>query len=314
MAAARPASALIEAAGGLAQRSLRSVPAPARLAEVLATGDLHVVPLKTGLASVSVPSKTYSILAAGRPLLASIDPGTEVARIVEPAGCGRAGAARRPGGVLRGASTRCSPTPRAWPVAGADGPRVGRGLGFAGRRRRARTRRCSRSWEPGRRRFADVIRQMNRREGGLPCSLAPSWVKHRPPRRSHAWPRRAAARRSASRAAPCSRSSLLAVVRPRPRSDLVLAARRSIRRRRGRGPPTAITGTSPTASTPAMRRPTVLPVTCRTSSGTSSPTRSTGDRRALARRRCHPLAPVHRAGERPQRQARASSSTTTASS
>jgi colanic acid biosynthesis glycosyl transferase WcaI len=59
-----------------------------RLSEVLATGDLHVVPLKRGLASSSVPSKTYSILAAGRPLLASIDPGTEVARLVEAAGCG----------------------------------------------------------------------------------------------------------------------------------------------------------------------------------------------------------------------------------
>jgi colanic acid biosynthesis glycosyl transferase WcaI len=37
-----------------------------------------------------VPSKTYSILAAGRPLLAAIDEGTEVARIVAAAGCGRA--------------------------------------------------------------------------------------------------------------------------------------------------------------------------------------------------------------------------------
>jgi colanic acid biosynthesis glycosyl transferase WcaI len=61
-----------------------------RLAEVLATGDIHVVPLKRGLARSSVPSKTYSILAAGRPLLASVDPGTEVARIVEQASCGLA--------------------------------------------------------------------------------------------------------------------------------------------------------------------------------------------------------------------------------
>lgn len=61
-----------------------------RLAEVLATGDLHLVPLKAGLARSSVPSKSYSILAAGRPLLASVDPGTEVATIVEKAGCGLA--------------------------------------------------------------------------------------------------------------------------------------------------------------------------------------------------------------------------------
>ena len=61
-----------------------------RLAEVLATGDIHVVPLRRGLARSSVPSKTYSILAAGRPLVASVDPGTEVARLVEEAGSGLA--------------------------------------------------------------------------------------------------------------------------------------------------------------------------------------------------------------------------------
>ncbi len=43
---------------------------------MLATGDVHLVPLRAGLGSVSVPSKTYSILAAGRPVVASIDPGT----------------------------------------------------------------------------------------------------------------------------------------------------------------------------------------------------------------------------------------------
>ena len=48
------------------------------------------MPLKTGLARSSVPSKLYSILAAGRPLLASVDPGTEVARTVERAGAGLA--------------------------------------------------------------------------------------------------------------------------------------------------------------------------------------------------------------------------------
>jgi colanic acid biosynthesis glycosyl transferase WcaI len=46
------------------------------------------VPLKRGLARSSVPSKTYSILAAGRPLVASVDLGTEVARVVEQAGSG----------------------------------------------------------------------------------------------------------------------------------------------------------------------------------------------------------------------------------
>jgi colanic acid biosynthesis glycosyl transferase WcaI len=59
-----------------------------RLGEVLASGDLHVVPLRTGLGDVSVPSKTYSSLAAGRPVLASIDPGTEIPRLLESSGAG----------------------------------------------------------------------------------------------------------------------------------------------------------------------------------------------------------------------------------
>ena len=59
-----------------------------RLAEVLATGDIHLVPLRRGLGRVSVPSKTYSILAAGRPVLAAIDPGTEVPRILAASGAG----------------------------------------------------------------------------------------------------------------------------------------------------------------------------------------------------------------------------------
>ena len=61
-----------------------------RLPEVLAAGDVHVVPLKAGLGSVSVPSKTYSILAAGRPVVAAIDAGTEVPRILAESGAGLA--------------------------------------------------------------------------------------------------------------------------------------------------------------------------------------------------------------------------------
>ena len=59
-----------------------------RLSEVLATGDIHVVPLRAGLASVSVPSKSYSILAAGRPMLAAIDPGTEIPNMLQQSGAG----------------------------------------------------------------------------------------------------------------------------------------------------------------------------------------------------------------------------------
>lgn len=59
-----------------------------RVPEVLATADVHLVPLRAGLAASSVPSKTYSVLAAGRPVVASIDEGSEVARVLDEAGAG----------------------------------------------------------------------------------------------------------------------------------------------------------------------------------------------------------------------------------
>jgi colanic acid biosynthesis glycosyl transferase WcaI len=61
---------------------------PSRLSELLATGDVHVVPLRRGLGRVSVPSKTYSIMAAGRPVVAAIDPDTAVPRILADSGGG----------------------------------------------------------------------------------------------------------------------------------------------------------------------------------------------------------------------------------
>ncbi len=84
---ARPA--LEAEASGLANVRFGPYQPRERLGEVLATADLHVVSLKAGLGRVSVPSKTYSILAAGRPLIASVDPGTEVPRIVAASGAGR---------------------------------------------------------------------------------------------------------------------------------------------------------------------------------------------------------------------------------
>ncbi|MDQ3953412.1 MAG: glycosyltransferase family 4 protein [Actinomycetota bacterium] len=77
-------------ARGLRNVSFVDPQPPERLPEVLAAADVHVVPLKRGLARSSVPSKTYSILAAGRPLIASVDVGSEVARVVEESGAGTA--------------------------------------------------------------------------------------------------------------------------------------------------------------------------------------------------------------------------------
>jgi glycosyltransferase involved in cell wall biosynthesis len=55
---------------------------------VMAAGDLHVVTIRRGLGGVVVPSKVYSILAAGRPILAVAPDDTDVARIVRSEDCG----------------------------------------------------------------------------------------------------------------------------------------------------------------------------------------------------------------------------------
>ncbi|MYE72215.1 MAG: glycosyltransferase family 4 protein, partial [Acidimicrobiia bacterium] len=62
---------------------------PERLGEVLAAADLHLVLLRAGLGTTSVPSKVYSVLAAGRPVLASVDRGSEVERLLSDSGAGR---------------------------------------------------------------------------------------------------------------------------------------------------------------------------------------------------------------------------------
>jgi putative colanic acid biosynthesis glycosyltransferase WcaI len=88
-----------EAARG--SRNVRFLPfRPAsELPWVMAAGDLHVVTVKRGLEGVVVPSKVYTILAAGRPLLAVATDKTEVARFASRDGCGVAADPDDPGEV-----------------------------------------------------------------------------------------------------------------------------------------------------------------------------------------------------------------------
>ena len=81
-------SSVEESARDVANLYVAGYVEPERLGELLATGDVHVVPLRAGLGRVSVPSKTYSIMAAARPVVAAIDPGTAVPRILEASGGG----------------------------------------------------------------------------------------------------------------------------------------------------------------------------------------------------------------------------------
>jgi len=59
-----------------------------QIAQVMMAGDLHVITVKRGLEGVVVPSKLYSTLAAGRPLLVVAPPESDAARIVAESGCG----------------------------------------------------------------------------------------------------------------------------------------------------------------------------------------------------------------------------------
>jgi len=60
------------------------------VATILGAADLHLILLRSGLARSSAPSKFHSILAAGRPVLASIDEGSEVSSVIKEIDVGRA--------------------------------------------------------------------------------------------------------------------------------------------------------------------------------------------------------------------------------
>jgi colanic acid biosynthesis glycosyl transferase WcaI len=60
----------------------------AQIAHVMMAGDVHIVTVKRGLEGVVVPSKLYSILAAGRPIIVIAPPESDAARIVVESGCG----------------------------------------------------------------------------------------------------------------------------------------------------------------------------------------------------------------------------------
>src|SRR5271167_1908103 len=59
-----------------------------QIAHVMMAGDVHVVTVKRGLEGVVVPSKLYSILAAGRPIIVIAPAESDAARIVVESGCG----------------------------------------------------------------------------------------------------------------------------------------------------------------------------------------------------------------------------------
>ena len=59
-----------------------------KLPSLLASADVSLVMLKTGIATVSLPSKIYGIMASGRPIIASIDKNSDARNIIKEANCG----------------------------------------------------------------------------------------------------------------------------------------------------------------------------------------------------------------------------------
>lgn len=73
---------------GLSNVSFLPFQPKATLGESFAAADVFIVSLQRGLAGYIVPSKLYGILAAGRPFVAAVEDGCEVASIARARSCG----------------------------------------------------------------------------------------------------------------------------------------------------------------------------------------------------------------------------------
>ena len=268
------------------QRALRRLPAASGSPEVLATGDVHVVPLQRGpgarqraVEDVLDPGRRPSGRRRDRRRhRGAADPGRVGRR--------RGGAARRPGAFVARPCARCSPTrPR------RDGD--GRGAGAVWVERAA---------SPARRRRPPTTRSsrlrcaaLNPLRSATPDSLASSWHPHSSSTKKVAkLAQRARARRSASRAARCSRS-IVAIVVVLGLALIVYARQSRPGRRRVARRPSATTGTPRTASTSATRgcQLTATRKRARPAEPSTRQRRVRPHRHPQPRRRRHPLPPVH---------------------
>lgn len=81
---------LIHRAKELGLNNVRFLPTQPKevLPEMLGAADLSLVTLNKQLGQLNVPSKTYSIMASGRPVLASVPMDSEIASLIKHAECG----------------------------------------------------------------------------------------------------------------------------------------------------------------------------------------------------------------------------------
>jgi colanic acid biosynthesis glycosyl transferase WcaI len=80
-------SALVNACGALERVHWLPLQPADRLADLLNIADVHLLPQQRVSADLMMPSKLTGMLASGRPVLATADPGTELAAWID--GCGR---------------------------------------------------------------------------------------------------------------------------------------------------------------------------------------------------------------------------------
>jgi colanic acid biosynthesis glycosyl transferase WcaI len=82
--------ALVKRANAQKLNNVRFLPTQPKaiLPEMLTAADISLVPLDRRLGQLNVPSKTYSIMASGRPVLAAVPEDSEIARLVKEADCG----------------------------------------------------------------------------------------------------------------------------------------------------------------------------------------------------------------------------------
>ncbi len=69
------------------------------LPDLLASSDVLLVPLDKGKSDLSVPSKLYAFMAAGRPILGLAPPDSEVAALLRERGCGLCAPPDDPGAI-----------------------------------------------------------------------------------------------------------------------------------------------------------------------------------------------------------------------
>lgn len=101
-----------------------------QLAEFLSAADLHCIPQRRAAAGLVMPSKLLNIMAVGRPVVVTADPGTDLAEAVRAAGCGEIAEPESPD-ALAGALTRLAGDRERRATQGACGRRyVERHLGI----------------------------------------------------------------------------------------------------------------------------------------------------------------------------------------